>query len=224
VSYEQKAHGSQLVAKSLPKSTYMKRLLSCLTAILLLASCSSDQKRVVVFSKGTADINTETKTIKATDGTGHEDKAVDFVGKNVELTLNTPAGEAKVTLTENGYYVVNVKNDTIIGSQVNYTDPQLANQVITQKALRFKIDSLENLVANKNVGKATRNFYILPNSAVHITENFDAIIIGPFHKMRSAEGKDGKAPEVYRFYSIKEIRETITKLQGMTGEKQWNNE
>lgn len=194
-----------------------KSLLSIITAILFFTACSSDQKRVVVFSKGTAEINTETKIIKATDGAGHEDKAVDFVGKNVELTLNTTAGEAKVTLTENGYYVVNVKNDTIIGSQVNYTDPQLANQVITQEALKFKIDSLENLVANKNVGKATRNFYILPNSAVHITENFDAIIIGPFHKMRSAEGKDGKAPEVYRFYSIKEIRETIAKLQGMTG-------
>jgi hypothetical protein len=197
----------------------MKFILSCFTAILLLASCSSDQKRVVVFSKGSVDINTDTKTIKATDGAGHEDKMVDFVGKTVELTLNTPSGDAKVTLTENGYYIVNVKNDTIIGSQVNYSDPQLSNQVITQEALRMKIDSLHNLVNNKNVGKANRNFYILPNSAVHLTNNFDAIIVGPFHQMRSAESKDGKAPEVYRFYSIKEIRETIAKLEGMTGGK-----
>jgi hypothetical protein len=197
----------------------MKFILSCLTAILLLTSCSSDQKRVVIFSKGSVEVNTDTKTIKASDGAGHEDKTVDFVGKNVELTLNTPSGEAKVTLTENGYYIVNVKNDTIIGSQVNYTDPQLSNQVITQEALRFKIDSLHNLVNNKNVGKANRNFYILPNSAVHITDNFDAIIVGPFHKMRSAESKNGKAPEVYRFYSIKEIRETIARLEGMTGGK-----
>lgn len=114
---------------------------------------------------------------------------------------------------------MNVKNDTIIGSQVNYSDPQLSNQVITQEALRVKIDSLHNLVNNKNVGKATRNFYILPNSAVHLTDNFDAIVVGPFHQMRSAESKDGKAPEVYRFYSIKEIRETIAKLEGMTGGK-----
>lgn len=197
----------------------MKFILSCFTAILLLVSCSSDQKRVVVFSKGSVDINTDTKTIKATDGAGHEDKTVDFVGKTVELTLNTPSGDAKVTLTENGYYIVNVKNDTIIGSQVNYSDPQLSNQVITQEALRVKIDSLHNLVNNKNVGKATRNFYILPNSAVHLTDNFDAIVVGPFHQMRSAESKDGKAPEVYRFYSIKEIRETIAKLEGMTGGK-----
>ncbi len=197
----------------------MKFILSCFTAILLLTSCSSDQKRVVVFSKGSVDINTDTKTIKATDGAGHEDKTIDFVGKTVELTLNTPSGDAKVTLTENGYYIVNVKNDTIIGSQVNYSDPQLSNQVITQEALRVKIDSLHNLVNNKNVGKATRNFYILPNSAVHLTDNFDAIVVGPFHQMRSAESKDGKAPEVYRFYSIKEIRETIAKLEGMTGGK-----
>ena len=203
--------------KVIPKQPVMKRMLSGLIAILLLVSCASDQKRVVIFSKGSVDINTDTKTIKATDGAGHEDKTVDFVGKQVELTLNTPSGEAKVTLTENGYYIVNVKNDTIIGSQVNYTDPQLSNQVITQEALRFKIDSLVNLVNNKNVSKANRNFYILPNSTAHITDNFDAIIVGPFHNMRSAESKDGKAPEVYRFYSIKEIRATIAKLEGMTG-------
>lgn len=197
----------------------MKLILSCLTLVFLFASCSSDQKRVVIFSKGAVEVNTDAKTIKASDGTGHEDKTVNFSGKNVELTLNTPSGEAKVTLTESGYYIVNVKNDTIIGSQVNYTDPQLSNQVITQEALRFKIDSLYNLVNNKNVGKANRNFYILPNSAAYITDNFDAIIVGPFHNMRSAESKNGKAPEVYRFYSIKEIRETIARLEGMTGEK-----
>jgi len=61
----------------------MKSLLTILTAIVFFTACSSDQKRVVVFSKGTAEINTETKTIKATDGAGHEDKAVDFVGKNI---------------------------------------------------------------------------------------------------------------------------------------------
>ncbi len=197
----------------------MKSFIFSAVAIILFASCSSDQKRVVVFSKGPAEVNTETKTIKAGDGAGHEDKTIDFVGKNVEITLNTPSGEAKVTLTENGYYIVNVKNDTIIGSQVNYTDPQLSNQVISQEALRFKIDSLHNLVNNVNVGKANRNFYILPNSAAHITDNFDAIIVGPFHNMRSAASKDGKAPEVYRFYSIKEIRETIARLEGMTGGK-----
>ena len=197
----------------------MKSIISCLTAILLLASCSSDQKRVVIFSKGSVEVNTDAKNIKVTDGAGHEDKTVDFVGKNVEITLNTPSGEAKVTLTENGYYIVNVKNDTIIGSQVNYTSPELVNQVITQEALKQKIDSLHNLVNNVNVGKANRNFYILPNSAAHITDNFDAIIVGPFHKMRSAESKDGKTPEVYRFYSIKEIRETIAKLEGMTGKQ-----
>lgn len=195
----------------------MKSIIFSLTALFFLASCSSDQKRVVVFSKGAVDINVDAKTIKATDGAGHEEKMVDFVGKNIELTLNTPSGDAKVTLTENGYYIVNVKNDTIIGSQVNYTDPQLTNQVITQEVLKQKIDSLIGLTENRNVSKANGNFYILPNSTVHLTNNFDAIVVGPFHNMRSAEGKDGKAPEVYRFYSIKEIRETIAKLQGMTG-------
>jgi hypothetical protein len=34
--------------------------------------------------------------------------------------------------------------------------------------------------------------------------------------MTSAASKNGEAPEVYRFYSIREIRETIGKLEDLT--------
>ena len=172
------------------------------------------------MSKGAATVDADAKTVVATDGGGHEEKTVDFVGSDVEVTLNTPAGTAKVRLKENGTYIINVKNDTIIGSAVTYTDPKLAQNMITQESLKQKIDSLHLLTEGKNVSTANRNFYILPNSAAFVTANYDAIIIGPYHKMRSAESKDGKAPEVYRFYSIKEIRETIAKLESMTGNPQ----
>lgn len=193
-----------------------RNLLTCIVIAIALSACSSNQKRIVVFSKGTTDINQEALTIKATDGAGHEDKTINLTGKEIVLTLNSPVGESKVTLTENGYYAINVKNDTIIGGLVNYSEPEMNTRVITQEALRQKIDSLHLLIENKNVNAANRNFFIPPNTAVFLTTNYDAMIVGPFHRMRSAEGKDGKAPEVYRFYSIKEVRETIAKLEGMT--------
>jgi hypothetical protein len=87
---------------------------------------------------------------------------------------------------------------------------------MTQEVLKTKIDSLQQLTTGANVSAANRNFFILPNQVVKVSENLDAFIVGPYHQMRSAEKVDGKDPEVYRFYSIREIRETIAKLEELT--------
>lgn len=193
----------------------MKKILVLLGAVILLASCGKD-KKMIVMSKGPADINTEAKTISAKDGSGHEEKEVSLSGDKVVFKLNTPAGEATVELLGNGLYIVNVKNDTIIGSFQKYSDPKLAQNMVSQENLKKQIDSLQLLSEGKNVSEANRNFFILPNSAVKITDNTQAMVVGPYHRMRSAEKVDGKDPEVYRFFSIKEIRETIAKMQAMT--------
>lgn len=168
------------------------------------------------MSKGEADINTEAKTIQAKDGAGHEEKTVTMGGGSVVFKLNTPAGEATVELKENGLYVINVKNDTIIGGYQKYSAPSVSQQVMTQDKLKQQIDSLQLLSEGKNVSAANRTFFILPNQAAKITDNNEAMIVGPYHRMRSAEKVNGKDPEVYRFYSIKEIREIIAKLQALT--------
>jgi hypothetical protein len=192
----------------------MKTILYAFAAILLLASCKD--KKMIVMSKGKAEINTEAKTIKATDGSGHEEQEVTLGGGKTVFKLSTPAGEATVELLENGLYIVNVKNDTIIGSYQKYSDPKASQQVLSQENLKKQIDSLQLLSEGKNISAANRNFFILPNQAVKITDNTQAMVVGPYHRMRSAEKVDGKDPEVYRFYSIKEIRETILKLQALT--------
>jgi hypothetical protein len=181
------------------KKFIMKQLTFSLLALTLLASCSSSIKRVYVLSKGPATVDEAAKTISAKDGTGHEEKVVNYT----------------VTLTDKGLYVLNVKNDTIIGALQNYTAPKLQQNLLTQEDLKVKIDSLQQLVAGKIVSKE-KNFFILPNQVVKITDNLEAIIVTPYHQMRSAEKVDGQAPEVYRFYSIREIRETIGKLEELT--------
>ena len=192
----------------------MKKILILLGAVILFTACSN--KKMVVMSKGPAEVNTDAKTIKAIDGAGHEEKEVTLGEGKVVFKLNTPAGEATVELLENGLYVVNVKNDTIIGSYQKYSDPKQAQTIVTQDALKKQIDSLQLLSEGKNVTPGNRNFYILPNHAVKISGNTKAMVVGPYHRIRSAEKVDGKDPEVYRFFSIKEIRENIMKLQALT--------
>ncbi len=78
------------------------------------------------------------------------------------------------------------------------------------------IDSVILLSEGKNASAANRTFYILPNKAAKISDNIEADVVGPYHRMRSVEKKDGKDPEVYHFYSIKEIREKIAEMVALT--------
>ncbi|NCI47786.1 hypothetical protein [Sediminibacterium soli] len=201
----------------------MKQLLplSVIMLTVALASCNDSAKKIVVMSKGEADINTGDKTISAGDGAGHNEKTFVLGGGTYEYKLKTPAGDGSASFGENGLYVVNIKNDTILGTYMKYADPSKANATMTQDELRHRIDSLHLLLEGKNVSAANRNFFLLPKTAVRVSENTDAEIVGPYHQMRSAAKVDGKEPEVYRFYSIKEVRETVGKLEGLTvGEKQ----
>ena len=194
----------------------MRNFAALLFAFILFSSCSGGLKRIYVMSKGPAQYDEAAKTISAKDGNGHEEKVINISGAELALKLNGPTGEASINLKENGLYILNIKNDTIIGSLQNYVSTKQQKDMMSQDELKVKIDSLQQLVAAKNVSAANHNFFILPNQAVKITDNLEAIIVGPFHQMTTAEKVDGKAPEVYRFYSIREIRETITKLEGFT--------
>jgi hypothetical protein len=197
----------------------MKKIFGLVVLAASMAACSDSTKKLIVLSKGEAEVNTDAKTIKTTNGAGHHDKMVILGGGTFVFKLSTPAGEADVELKENGLYVINAKNDTIVGSYQRYVDPSKANAVITQEDLAHRIDSLTLLVEGKNVSAANRNFFILPNSSVKISDNVKAEVVGPYHQMRSIEKKEGEEPEVYRFYAVKEIRETIGKLQTLTVSK-----
>ncbi len=185
---------------------------------LLIAACSSHTKKILVFANNEAVIDEETKTITQKDTIGHVDKEINYsTGDKVELNIKSPGGETKIVIPEDGYYIVNLKaKDTIIGGYQKFSTPKEANKVMTQEVLKHNIDSLQQMIENKNISAASRTFYILPNTAVKITGNTESFIVGPYHRMTSIEKKDDKEPEVYRFYSIKEVRETIGKLVALT--------
>ena len=184
--------------------------------LALLVSCSSGHKRIIAFTKGEVDINQATKVISVigNGSTTHAEQSLDYnTGDKITFTIKTKASESKVDFPDNGLYVLNVKTDTLVGSYQVYSAPASSPKRFTQDMLKHSVDSLEQLISNRNVSAANRNFFVLPYHAVKISGNLDATVIGPFHQTTSLEKEEGKEPEVYRFYTVREIRDLISDLK-----------
>ncbi len=174
----------------------------------------------MVLVKGTGTVDEAAKTISVKGTTGSEEKEMNFnTADKVTLQVTTSDNKASIDIPQNGYYILNTRMDTIIGSYQKYSDPKATadtTSMITQDVVLKSIDSLQQLMEGKNISAANRNFYILPYTAVKVTDNVNATIIPPYHQMVTLEKDGDKMPEAYRFYSIKEIREKIAKQKAMT--------
>ena len=189
---------------------------------VLIAGCGSRTKKIIVYGNNDVAINEDAKTIVQKDTEGHVDKETQFSsGGEVDLKVQQKDGsQSTIALPESGYYIVNVKvKDTIVGGLQKYSTPEEANRVMTQEELHHSIDSLEQMVQGKNTNEANHTFFILPNTAAKFTSNTDAAVVGPYHRLTTIQQQGSEAPEVYRFYSIREVRETIDKLKKLTGQQ-----
>ncbi len=191
---------------------------------MAIFSCNNkNEMKIIVLNKGTAVIDEKNQKIVIKEGDGNEEHELHY-NSDKKITLEIIANNKNVNadFTEKGYYILNAKNDTIIGSLQQYTDPTKPNKeeaYITQDRIKQSIDSLIALTEGKNISAANNNFYILPYTASKITSNLQATIIAPFHNIRSIEQINNEQPEVYRFFSIKEIREKIEKQKALTQKK-----
>lgn len=190
-------------------------------ALIFLVSCSSGSQDLFVYTNNGATIDEASKVIVVKDTFGHNDKEIKFSGADKKtLTVKLSSGDKTIDINEAGYFIVNAKaRDTIIGGYQKYSTVQEANRVMTQEELAHNIDSLKQMITGANTNPANKTFFILPYTAAKITDNADAFIVGPYHRMTSIEKAGDKDPEVYRFYSIREVRETIGKLEKLTGAK-----
>jgi hypothetical protein len=185
--------------------------LTALTAVIL-ASCGGAVKRkVIVYSNGTPTVDGNTLTLKSRSG--HSETELRPTDKT--LTVKMP-GDVTETFTvdgdgTDGLYILNLKNDTLIGS-FQPVGAEAKQERITQENLKYRIDSLHQLMAGKNVSEAKRNFFIPPNQLRRITANDQAQVVGPYLRM---PGSFAGTPEVYKFYTNSEVRETIAKLEKM---------
>ncbi len=199
----------------------MKKILFCSIIVINIMACSSNKKRAIIYYKGSVTVDEAAKTILLKDGNGSKEKIVDFnAEEKISIAIKGLDADGLVDVTENGLYIINAKNDTLVGGFVQYGNPKLAQNIVTQELLKHQIDSLQQLVEGKNISATNRNFYLLPKTTVKISNNIDADVVGPYRQMTSIAKVEGKEPEVYRFYSLQEIRETIAKLLKLTiGEK-----
>ncbi|NCI48428.1 hypothetical protein GWC95_00745 [Sediminibacterium roseum] len=191
----------------------MKKIFGLFSVVLLLTACK--QKKIIVYSKGPAEVNTDAKTITSKDGTGHDEKEVLLGSSNVTYKIKGPMGEGTIDLPGDGLFIVNAKPDTIVGGINSFGDPT-KQKVVSQAELKLRIDSMVALLEGKNASEANKSYYLLPNKSARISDNIKSMVIGPYHRMRSAEKVDGKDPEVYRFYTLKEFREKIEEMRALT--------
>jgi hypothetical protein len=169
----------------------------------------------MVVSKG--DIAVEGVNITIKGSSGAADKTVDLTNETT-LQVNTPSGKNSVTVpAEEGFYILNLRQDTLVGSQQNLGN-DLGGRTITQEELKTKIDSLVQLTTGANISPQNRNFIVLPNQVVKVSANKKAKVFGPFTKIPGSLDADenGKAPEVFKFYTTTEMRELIANLKKQT--------
>lgn len=191
----------------------MKRIqaiLMMLTGFYLLAGCSGGQeKKVLVMASGKVQIKDNVITLEP--GTTHTENEIAVT--NDKVTVSTPSGSSDFPVPDAGFYILNIKNDTLVGSYQRIGTDN-SQTVISQENLKTRIDSLNQLLTGRNANSTNRNYFIPPNQIAKVTANTKAQIIGPYKRVPgSFEG--GKEHEIYKFYTNKEMHEIVEKLSKM---------
>lgn len=192
----------------------MKKLLFISVITVLLGACTAHSKTIVVYASNDIKVDNTQKNITVTEGTTHHEKTLEFSGSDpVTINAQSPSGKFTLNAEGDGLYIANLKPDTVVGSYQRIGAE--GNSKITQDQLKQKIDSLQQLIAGQNISEANRNFFIPPGKIVKVSSETRAKVFGPFTTIPGAFDA-GSVPEVYKFYTTREVREIIAKLSGMT--------
>ena len=190
----------------------MKKLLHSLAILTVPALlCSCHQKKIVVYADNDIQVDDSKKNISVTDGTTFTVKELDYGGGAVDINVQWPKGKLVLTTApDDGLYIANLTADTIVGSY-QHVGADNGQVKLTTDQLKYTVDSLYQLTGGLNIAPQNRNYFIPPGKVVRITENTKAKIFPPYTKIPG--GYDASAtPEVYKFYTNREVREIIERL------------
>ena len=197
----------------------MQKNSAAFVLVLLVAftACKGHEKKILVYANSDVQVDNTKTHITVTDGGPHHEQELDFSGGDpVTLDVQSPSGKLSLTASDDGLYILNLKTDTVVGSKQHVGAEGEGR--ITQDALTQKLDSLKKLVADQNVSDANQNYFIVPGKMARITPETQAKVFGPFTTVPG--GFDaGSVPAIYKFYSVREMREIIANLQKMTSSK-----
>ncbi len=186
-----------------------------LAAVVSLTACKGHEKKILIYASSDITVDDAKQHVTVSEGTTHHEQELDFAsGSPVSLDVQSPTGKMTVTAADDGLYILNLKTDTVIGS-FQHVGADNGQTTITQDMLRQKIDSLQKLVQDQNVSEANRNYFIVPGKMVRITAEPKAKVFGPYTSIPGSFDA-GSVPEIYKFYTVPEVREIIGNLQKMS--------
>jgi len=193
----------------------MKKIILIASIVsIVFASCTTHQKRILIYSSGDIKLDESRKNISVSDGTTHQENEIDFTTSDpVILNAETPTGKFTLEVKDDGLYIANLKNDTVVGS-IQHVGAERSSR-ISQEQAKAQLDSLQQLVVGQNVSAANKNFFIPPGKIAKINSGGSTKVFGPYTSVPSSFDA-GSVSEVYKFYTNKEVREIIDKLSPMT--------
>ncbi len=185
-----------------------------LSSAILFTACTSHSKKILVYANSDIQVDESQKNIVVKEGTTHVEKELNFTGSDpVVLNIQGPGGKYILEAKDDGYYIANLKSDTVVGSlqHVGAT----ARTRVTQDQLKSNLDSLNKLISDEHVSAANKNYFIAPGKIVKLTAYTKARVFGPFMSI-PASFDAGSVPEIYKFYNVSEIRVIIDNLTEMS--------
>ena len=202
----------------------MKRILlklsvvrGTLWACLLFASCSSDKhvKKVFVLSNGKFTVDASQQNINLDPSNTHTEQELTFnSGEKITVSVKTPEGTKTYDVPEDGSYVLNLKVDTLTGGLVNYSASGRSASMSAEQFDRM-VDSTQQLIEGKNASDQKKTYFIIPSSIKKISTATSIRVVGPYKGIPyEVEADDkGKIPEVYKFFTNKQQRESLDDLR-----------
>jgi hypothetical protein len=197
------------------KKMHMKKISGLLFSVLFfLGACTSHQKKVLLYADSKIQVDESQKNIIVEDGTTQVEQELNFnSGDPVVLNITGPKGKYTLEVKEDGLFLANLKNDTVVGSMQHTGESRHTR--ITQQELQKQLDSLNKLIKGENISASAKNYCIPPGQIVKISNFTNAKIFGPYQPIASAFDASS-VPEIYKFYNLSEEKEIIAKLTEMS--------
>jgi uncharacterized cupredoxin-like copper-binding protein len=185
-----------------------------LSTLVCLTACKGHEKKILVYASSDIQVDETKQHITVSEGTTHHEQEVDFnTGSPVTLDVQSPQGKTSVTAADDGLYILNLKIDTIVGSYQHVGANGKSN--VSLDEAKHALDSLQKLVQDQNVSEANRNYFVAPGKMVKITAETNAKVFGPYTSIPGSFDA-GSVPEIYKFYTVPEVREIIARLENAT--------
>ena len=185
-----------------------------LSFVVFLSACTSHQKKILIYANSNIQVDESQKNITVTDGNTQVERELNFTGSDpVVLNISCPQGHFTLEAREDGFWLANLKKDTIVGSLQRTGNT--AHNRITQEELNHRLDSLNQLVKGMNVSAQAKNYFIAPSKIEKISDNTNVKIFGPFTSIPN-DFDAGSVSEIYKFYNLSEVNTIIQKLTEMS--------